>query len=278
MHNDAKRRNDIDLVALQLRKLTEVPSYAGGALKVVSAPFTDVYAEPVITDASPNTQLLFGEPFVVYEAEEGWAWGQALIDDYVGYVRIDDLIPADEYATHRVSHIRTYVYPEPSVNSAPEALLSLNSRVTVVEEGCEGFLRLSDGAFVPAVHLTSVTAPSARTPADVAEMFLYTPFLRGGRTSIGVDDAALVQLAITACNAACPRESDLQEMSVGYSVTADDLERNDLVFWRGHVGIMADRTHLIHADELKMCVRREPLIDVIERMPYGVRSMRRILL
>jgi cell wall-associated NlpC family hydrolase len=276
MHKDAKPPYDDALAALQLHKLTEVPSFAKGALQTVCVPFADVFLEPEVADNAPETQLLFGEPFVVYERDDEWLWGQSLIDDFVGYVRASDLRTADEYATHRVSHIRTYVYPDPSLLCAPEALLSLNSRLTIVEQYDDKFSRLSSGSYVPNAHILPVTAAPNLSPADFAERFLQTPYLRGGRTSIGLDPAALIQLCVTACNFICPREADLQEAVLGIDVPLAELQRNDLVYWRNHVGIMADSNHIIHADPEAMQVVKETLSAVDMRQPTALRSVRRL--
>ena len=37
-------------------------------------------------DCSLDTQAIYGEVVVVYEIEEGWAWGQLSRDGYVGYL------------------------------------------------------------------------------------------------------------------------------------------------------------------------------------------------
>ena len=51
----------------------------------------------------------------------------------------------------------------------------------------------------------------------VAERFLGTPYLWGGKTSLGLDCSGLVQVALTACGIACPRDSDMQEHALGKS-------------------------------------------------------------
>ena len=45
-------------------------------------------------DAAQDSELLFGEIFTVYERKDGWAWGQAASDHYVGYVREERAGPA----------------------------------------------------------------------------------------------------------------------------------------------------------------------------------------
>ena len=47
----------------------------------------------------------------------------------------------------------------------------------------------------------------------------------------------------------------------------EPLTRGDLVFFPGHVGIMADAETLVHANAFWMQVVAEPLADVIARFP-----------
>jgi cell wall-associated NlpC family hydrolase len=44
------------------------------------------------------------------------------------------------------------------------------------------------------------------------------------------------------------------------------LRRGDLVFWKGHVGLMMDETRLLHATGFTMTVYIEPLAVADERI------------
>ena len=74
----------------------------------------------------------------------------------------------------------------------------------------------------------------------MAEEFLHTPYLWGGKTSLGLDCSGLVQVALQAAGIACPRDSDMQEMALGKLSSLGELRRGDLVFWKGHVAIARD--------------------------------------
>jgi len=58
------------------------------------------------------------------------------------------------------------------------------------------------------------------------------------------------------------------------------LQRGDLVFWKGHVGIMLDAQRLIHANGYTMMTSVEPLAVAEERIrtkSYGpITSIRRL--
>jgi cell wall-associated NlpC family hydrolase len=134
---------------------------------------------------------------------------------------------------------------------------------------------------VPIGHL----APTEAVETDfvaIAERFLGVPYLWGGKTSLGLDCSGLVQIALTAGGIACPRDSDMQEQSVGraFEPSADfsNLQRGDLVFWKGHVAIVRDPTSLVHANAFHMSVAIEPLAEAIVRIQSAggvVTSVRR---
>src|SRR5262249_51225555 len=117
----------------------------------------------------------------------------------------------------------------------------------------------------------------------VAERFVGTPYLWGGKSSLGLDCSSLVQLSLMACGITSPRDCDMQETALGRPVDAgcdfSRLERGDLVFWKGHVAIVRDRENLLHASSHSMSVAVEPLIPAIERVSAGnnpVTNVRRL--
>jgi cell wall-associated NlpC family hydrolase len=116
----------------------------------------------------------------------------------------------------------------------------------------------------------------------VAEAFLGTPYLWGGRTSIGLDCSGLVQLALEAAGHSVPRDADMQAQEFGQAVewqSGANLARGDLVFWEGHVGIMTSATDFLHANAFHMAVAVEPLTQAQARIKaagYEVTCVRRL--
>jgi cell wall-associated NlpC family hydrolase len=265
-----------DLAAAHLKGKVDAPRFAAGETRVVIETSAPLRRAPR-HDARLDTEALYGEPVTVYDIDgEGWAWGQIEADGYVGYLPANALIAPGAAPTHRVIAPRTFLFAEPDIKTPPVMPLSFGSFVAVAREE-KGFSFTERGAIFSR-HL----APLSRFEPDfaaTAQKFLGTPYLWGGKTSLGLDCSALVQLSLEAAGIKCPRDSDMQEQSLGDPVTLEKLQRGDLVFWKGHVAIACDSRTLIHANAFHMAVANEPLADALERIAkLGTRvsSVRRI--
>lgn len=231
-------------------------------------------------DAEMVTQALHGEVFDVYDEHDGWGWGQSKIDGYVGYVAMDALSAPALSATHRVVALRTYVFSEPNLKSAPLFLLSLNADIVAEGPAHNGFVFAARAGWVFEGHVRAV---GYREPDWVAaaERFVGAPYLWGGRESLGLDCSGLVQAGLHAAGMYCPRDADMQEGCIGVALDPAnrDLARGDLVFWPGHVGIMIDGTQMLHANAHHMASVVEPLAAAEARIGATdtgpVRSIRR---
>jgi cell wall-associated NlpC family hydrolase len=256
----------VGLAAESLRGRVEAPRYVQGVRRQVEVPALPLRREPRF-DAMLDSEALFGEMLTLFDESEGWAWVQLARDGYVGYLPSEGLTATVTTPTHRVAVLRTYVYASPDIKTPPLSLLSLNALLPVASE--EGrFLALTSGGFVIAEHARKLDEP-ARDFVDVALAFRGTPYLWGGRTSLGVDCSGLVQLASEAAGLFCPRDADMQAQELGNALDwqrADTLARGDLVFWDGHVGIMTGAQDLVHASAYQMMVVEEPLADARARI------------
>jgi cell wall-associated NlpC family hydrolase len=265
-----------DLAAGHLRGQVEAARFVEGTLRRVVETAVPLRGEPD-PEAPLDTQAVYGEHVTVYDEVEGWAWGQLARDHYVGWLPANALgMPAAP--THRVGAVRTFVYPTPSIKRPPLMALTMGSELRVAgEDGL--FLRLQEGGFVFGRHLDPIGMIEA-DPVAVAERFLGTPYLWGGKTSLGLDCSALVQTALHACGIPCPRDSDMQERELGTAVDPENglgsLRRGDLLFWEGHVAMVRDATTMIHATGHVMAVVIEDLASGIARIEVAGQPLRTI--
>jgi cell wall-associated NlpC family hydrolase len=252
-----------DLAAAHLRGRVAAPRYVEGVVMQVRDCVADMRRAPR-PDAAVDTQALYGERFTVYDEEEGWAWGQLTRDGYVGWIAANTLWSRNDPPTHRVKTPRSFIYPGPDIKLPPVGALPLGADVTITGVR-NGFLVTPESGFIYEKHLAALDRPAPDFVA-VAETLIGAPYLWGGKSSLGIDCSGLVQVALLVAGAAGPRDSDMQASGLGAAVTADaPLQRGDLVFWKGHVGIMRDATTLLHANAFHMQVTSESLAEVRAR-------------
>jgi hypothetical protein len=252
-----------NLAATPLEGVIAAARYVEPQGRVCTSPAADLHAQPDAA-AEKMTQLLFGEAFEVLEEADGWAFGQARRDRYVGYIPSAALGIQLEPPTHWVSALRTYAFALPNSKTQILALLSMNS-LCVVEEVDGRFAKVAGVGWVFLNHLSPIGV-YADDPAAIAVQFLGAPYQWGGRESLGLDCSGLVQNALHACGLSCPRDSDQQESELGEAIQSEHLARGDMVFWNGHVGMMLDAERFVHANGHHMAVAIEPLAPAIQRI------------
>ena len=245
------------VAAMHLAGHVEAAQYTEGWPQMVSSEVVDLRALP---DGNRDRQLLIGAEVTVFEDREGWSFVQAA-DGYVGYVPSRELTPVLP-PTHFVSTIATHAYVAEDFKSPEQHSLPFGARVTVRDERRKFFE--TNLGFVPKSHLREIARPFS-DPATVAQLHFGAPYLWGGNSSRGIDCSGLVSAALAACGLPCPGDSDMQCTQLG-SATDGDYRRGDLVFWRGHVGMIVDEETLIHANAHHMATVYEPVARAILRI------------
>lgn len=257
MSHDRRLTPATERVALDsLRGKIDRPEYTAGEPARMAAPLADLMTAP---GGRRDRQVIFGADLTIIERRDGWAFVQAALDGYCGWLPEKVLGHDLPTITHRVTAPATHLYPAADMKQPETCMLSIGARLAV--EGTEGrFARLATGGYVPLSHIGE--RPS-RDPVEIAETLLGTPYLWGGNSRSGLDCSALVQIALTACGIPCPGDSDLQRDAFP---EASEIRRGDLLFWPGHVALAMSADLMIHATAWKMAVIRESIPDAIARI------------
>ena len=223
------------------------------------------------SDAMLLTQALMGERVTIYDRnDEGFAWGQLNSDGYVGWLPDRALAKPVAKPTHKVTAIRTFAFPGPSLKLPPVDTVVMGTTIIVMRED-GAFAVTRDGWHLPLPHVGRIDR-HADDFVGVAERFAGTPYLWGGKSSLGIDCSGLVQVSLNAAGTGCPRDSDMQQDSLGRALDASEskkLQRGDLIFWKGHVAIVRDADTIVHANAHHMATVVENTRDAIARIKAG---------
>ncbi len=225
--------------------------------------------------ASAETELLFGTLFHIHKIGRAWVWGQSecrlpgtRYPGYVGWCRTRDLGEMEMSSSHKISTLTAPIFTKPDIKSPVTHHLSIGSTFAALDRE-DRFLETADG-FVHEAHFNEIDQrPEIMDWVEIAESFLGRPYIWGGISGFGLDCSGLIQSALRMSGSDAPRDSDQQsEMgsAVAINPSLSGLRRGDLVFWKGHVGVMTSPTHLLHANAWHMCVASEPLKTAVQRI------------
>jgi cell wall-associated NlpC family hydrolase len=256
-----------DLAAKFLEGKVEAARFVEGQEFEISEAIAPLREGPS-SDAMLLTQALKGERATIYDRNgEGFAWGQLNSDGYVGWLPDRALAKPSGKPTHKITAIRTFAFPGPSIKLPPVETLVMGAMVTVMRE--EGpFAVTREGWYLPRQHVGSIDRFAADFVA-VAERFAGTPYLWGGKSSLGIDCSGLVQVSLNAAGTGCPRDSDMQQNGLGTILglaESSKLQRGDLIFWKGHVAVVRDADSIVHANAHHMATVIENTREAIARI------------
>jgi len=251
-----------NLADIRLVGQVEAQKFVEGDVTSVIEPRVGLRSKPEFTDGFV-TEALLGDRVRVFDVRDGWAWGQMEKDNYVGYLPLATVSGIHMGITHRVCVPATFIYPKADLKSQPATRIFLNSQLTIHTVN-DDWAALAGGGFVYNRHICGVDE-FATDPVAVAEQLVNIPYLWGGSTQDGLDCSALVQQAYHACGLECPRDTDMIEETIG-ETGHNCLQRGDLVFWDGHIGMIIDERRMIHANGHHMAVAIENFAEAKARI------------
>ncbi|MEN8789579.1 MAG: NlpC/P60 family protein [Flavobacteriaceae bacterium] len=193
------------------------------------------------------TQLLYGEHFKIIEQRKNWAQIRGVDDGMEGWVAKQQFLPIDKLQFKTIEENKKPQYASDLVGfsmAEDEALIPvlLGSSVSNAAFLSHSF----EGACLNGIGAKSNIVPTAM-------YYLNAPFLRGGKTPFGVDDAGLSQMVYKINGYRLPRLASEQAM-VGESLSfIEESEPGDLAFFDDkegnidHVGIIMKDNFIIHS-------------------------------
>jgi cell wall-associated NlpC family hydrolase len=255
-----------DVAAKYLEGKVEAARFVSGEEFEISDALAPLREAPS-SDAMLLTQALMGERVTIYDRnDEGFAWGQLNSDGYVGWLPDRALAKPIGKPTHKIVALRTFAFPGPSIKLPPVDTLVMGATITVMRE--DGAFAVTRGGYLPRPHVGRMDGHADDFVA-VAEQFVGTPYLWGGKSSFGIDCSGLVQVSLNAAGIGCPRDSDMQQAGLGRELGLPEqkkLQRGDLIFWKGHVAIARDANTIVHANAHHMATTIENTRDAIARI------------
>ena len=208
------------------------------------------------------TQLLYGDTFKKVKESGSWFKIKNDSDNYKGYIKKKNF-PSNQKNTHKVYNLNANLYSKPSTKNKIKTKLSFGSKIKVVEK-ISNFYKF-DNLWIKKSDLKKINYKTKNTFKNIKK-FINIKYKWGGKHFTGVDCSGLVQLFFNFNNKFCPRDAKDQIKYFKKKIRLENIRKNDLIFWKGHVAVAISRHKLMHAYGPIKCTSVMPIKKTINKI------------
>ena len=188
------------------------------------------------------TQMIFGDNFSITKKNRKWLKIKIKEDGYKGYIK-NRKFPKFLKPTHKVNILRSRVFKNSNrMNKIDE--ISFGSKLKIIERK-KNFFRFSKG-WISKKDVKPISYKE-RNPFSKISIFKNIKYKWGGKSFKGIDCSALIQVFLNFNNKFCPRDAKDQVKFFKKNIKLNDIKKNDIIYWKGHVALALSNKKLIHA-------------------------------
>ena len=201
----------------------------------------DLYKKP---SSKPEvvTQMIYGESFSVLKKTKKWLKIKIKEDGYKGYIKNKKFTNFMK-STHKIHNLKAKIYKFPNIQKKIYEL-PFGSKIKVTDRK-SNFLKFSKG-WIKKKDVKPINYREKNLFRKVL-IFKNVKYKWGGKSFKGLDCSALIQLFLNFNNRFCPRDAKDQVKYFKRNIKLKTIQRNDIIYWRGHVALAITNKKLIHA-------------------------------
>ena len=188
------------------------------------------------------TQMIFGDTFSVSKRSKKWLKIKIKNDGYKGFVQNRNFSNFLK-PSHKINVLKSKVYKFPKKGKKINEI-SFGSKIKITDSNFKYF-KFSKGWLLK--NEVKPVAYKEKKPFRKVTMFKNIKYKWGGKSFKGIDCSALIQVFLNFNNKYCPRDAKDQVKYFKKNVGLNQIRKNDIIYWKGHVAIAISSKKLIHA-------------------------------
>ncbi len=188
------------------------------------------------------TQMIFGESFSILKKTGKWLKIKIREDNYKGYIKnkkfSNFVIP-----THKIKVLKAKVYNIFNKRKKIDEM-TFGSKIRVTDKS-RGLMKFSKG-WINCKDVVPITFKEKNFFKNIT-IFKNIRYKWGGKSFRGIDCSALIQIFLNFNNKFCPRDTKDQVKYFRQNIILNEIKKNDIIYWKGHVAVALSNKKLIHA-------------------------------
>jgi len=213
------------------------------------------------SNSEVTSQILYGEKFQILFKKKNWIKIKTNYDKYIGYIRQDKFLKNFK-PTSKISKLKTKIFKkQKNKYISTKNFLYFGSGVSIRNE-TKNYIEFEKNKWIKKQDTQKINH-CEKNFIKILKSFLNTKYLWGGKTAKGIDCSALIQIFFYYNRVFFPRDTKDQ---IKYSKKNGNnkLNKGDIIFWKGHVGLCINKSRFIHAYGPKKKVLIMPTFSTIK--------------
>ena len=209
----------------------------------LNKPVANFYFKPS-HNSEVVSQILYGEKFKILLKRKKYIKIKTHYDNYIGYIKKDKFLENFK-PSHKISKIKSRIFFK-----IGKRFLSSNHYLYYGSGVCKRnankkYIEFEKNKWIKKSDIKNIDHYE-KNYIKVLKFFLNTKYLWGGKTCVGIDCSALIQIYFYYNRIFFPRDTKNQIRFCKKKRSKNRL-KGDIVFWKGHVGICLNKSRFIHA-------------------------------
>jgi len=186
--------------------------------------------------------MIYGESFSISKKKNKWLKIKIKEDNYKGYIQRKNY---SEYLkpSHKVNKLNAKIYRSPNKRKKINEL-TFGSKIKIIDKKNQFFKFAKGWIDKKDVSLISFKEKNYFKKINIFKNIRYK---WGGKSFKGIDCSALVQVCLQFNNKFCPRDVKDQVKFFKKNIMLNNIKKNDIIYWKGHVAVALNDKKLIHA-------------------------------